>query len=184
MNPGFNTISDLLNSSRIDDILFGQDTSIADGLCRDRLLYWKRNLKYQRDTLDVFRGILRRSSFLTFRGVPIRPSNSNVDVDVGFALGLLCTRRPSWTTSAHIRMPSTLRGARRVGFPTWSWTSFLAEIYQDNYGMRSKYAQHINGMVVEFPQNEAHIRFWLYIDETEVSLSDAIGALNSPLPPG
>ena len=69
-------ISSLLNSSRLDGTLFGPRTSIANGFWRDKLAFSQRTLTYESDILDAFRGILSRSPFVTFWGVPITPPKS------------------------------------------------------------------------------------------------------------
>ena len=174
--PCSSTLTELLNSSRLDGALFGVDTStsIPSGLFQDRLKYTKRKLSYESDLLNAFRGILRRSSFVTFWGVPVALQHSNVDPNTGFALGQLWMKRPRWTTDPHLQSSSTIRSARRCGFPTWSWTSVIADIYQDNYSLQSLYGQYINGTVVDFPENEAQIRFWLCLSGSLTSLHDAI----------
>lgn len=67
-------ISSLLNSSRLDVALFGPRTSITNGFWRDRFAFPQRTLIHESDILDAFRGILNRSPFFTFWGVPITPS--------------------------------------------------------------------------------------------------------------
>jgi hypothetical protein len=136
-DPSSDSLAELLNSSRLNGALFGADAAISNGLFHDRLEYSKRNLTYETDILNAFRGILHRSSFVTFWGIPVIPSNSDVDPNVGFALGFLWIKRPKWTTSRHIRTTyRAIASTRRRGFPTWSWISLLAEIYQDNYGLQ------------------------------------------------
>ena len=161
--PSRNHLTRLLNSQRLDAVLFGSNSSVATGYFYDRLEYSKRSLSFEKDILDGFRGILQRSSFITFWGLPISLQNSGVDPNVGLALGLLWMRRPGWATPPHIQTASRKRSSRRLGFPTWSWTSLIADIYQDNYGPQSIYGQYINGLAVDFPQNEARTRFWLSI---------------------
>jgi hypothetical protein len=141
----------------------------------DRLEFTKRNLTRKEDILNAFRGILQKSSFITFWGVPVIRQNSNIDPNTGFALGHLWIKRPHWTIPSHIRGQGTVVSARRDGFPTWSWTSLIADIYQDNYGPQSSYTQYlndVNGGDVKFPHNEAQIRFWLHIDCEWTSLLD------------
>ena len=50
-----------------------------------------------------------------------------------------------------------------LGCPTWSWTSLIADIYQDNHGPQLTYGQYVNGLAVDFPQNDARTQFWLSI---------------------
>ena len=184
-SPCSSTLTELLNSSRLGGALFGGDTGMLSGLFRDRLEYTKRTLTYEQDVLNAFRGILRRSSFVTFWGVPIVFQHSNVDPHIGFALGQLWIKRPHWMTRPHLRTSNTERSARRRDFPTWSWTSIIADVYQDYYGPQSLYGRYLNGVAVNFPQNEAQIRFWLCLGASQTSLHDAINTETSiTLPEG
>ncbi|KAL9071471.1 MAG: hypothetical protein Q9161_004188 [Pseudevernia consocians] len=126
------SITKLLNSQKLDGTLFGVD-SYKD-LWRDRLEYSKRNLSRATDELDPSRGILRRSSFVTFWGVPIVPETSDINPNVGFALGLLWTPRPSCQWASPLITRQNLSRSRRPGFPTWSWTSLHADVYQGLFG--------------------------------------------------
>ncbi len=159
--PSRSSLTRLLNSQPLDAALFGSNTSIPAGYFYDRLEYSKRNLSYDSDILDGFRGVLRRSSFAIYWGIPFTLRNSSVDANIGLALGLLWMRRPQWTISSHIQTAWRRRSSRRPGFPTWSWASLVADIYQDNYGPQSKYGQYVSGRAVDFPQNEARVQFWL-----------------------
>jgi hypothetical protein len=118
--PRSSWISSLLNSSRLDAALFGPRTSIVNGFWRDRLAFSQRTLTYKSDILDAFRGILNRSPFVTFWGVPITPPKAVMDPHTGFALGLLWTRTPNWTVSLHVKSSKERPRICRVGFPTWS----------------------------------------------------------------
>lgn len=161
--PSRSHLTELLNSQSLDATLFGWNSSCAPGYFCDRLEYSKRNLSFERDILDGFRGVLQRSAFVTYWGVPITLPNSGIDPNVGLALGFLWMRRPRWSKSRHLRSAQRKQISRRPGFPTWSWTSLVAEIFQNNYWLQSKYGQYINGHTVNFPQNEARLQFWLSI---------------------
>lgn len=157
------TVAQMLNDS-LNARLFERESSIPDGFHSDRLEYTKRNLAKPKDILDAFWGITQRSAFITVGGIPVRLLESNVDLNTGFALGLLWLRWPGWTISRHLLNSSSSLGIRRPGFPTWSWTSLLAEIYQDTYGLQSAYGKFVNELPSRFPENEANIVFAPFID--------------------
>ena len=180
-DPVTDSITKLLNSQKLDGTLFGVD-SYKD-LWRDRLEYSKRNLSRATDELDAFRGILRRSSFITFWGVPIVPETSDINPNVGFALGLLWTPRPSCQGASPLITRQNLSRSRRPGFPTWSWTSLHADIYQDLFGEQSQYGRYLTGSTVCFPENEANVQFWCFADGHPLSLRDAIPMSDSPILP-
>lgn len=161
--PSRNHLTRLLNFQYLSPTLFGWNSSIAGGYFYDRLEYSKRNLSFEKDILDGFRGVLQRCEFVTYWGIPITLANSGINPNVGLALGFLWMRRPRWSKSRHLRSAQRKQISRRPGFPTWSWTSLVAEIFQDNHGPQSKYGQYINGITVNFPQNEARLQFWLSI---------------------
>src|SRR6201996_7451514 len=158
------SVTKLVNDSRGNADLFGRNSSISNGYYYDRLEYTKRDLTKPEDILDAFWGITHRSAFLTVGGIPVRLDVSNLDLNTGFALGLLWLKRPHWTTSGHLVNPGSILSRRRPGFPTWSWTSLIAEIYQDNYGLKSAYGKLINEIPSQFPQNETHLVFAPLID--------------------
>lgn len=180
-DPGTNWITKVLNSKKLDGSLFGVDSH--SGWWRDRLEFSKRNLSHETDKMDAFRGILRRSSFITLWGVPIIPELSDINPNVGLALGLLWIKRPRWQSTGYIQNRQSFNSYRRVGFPTWSWTSLHADICQDTYGAQSKYGQYLTGTAVSFPENEANIRFWCIVDGHTLSLQNAITTTNSPVLP-
>jgi hypothetical protein len=82
--------------------------------------YTSRNLTYQDDALDVFRGVLKRSHFLTYYGIPLAPRDVSEivecpkDFNIGFARGLYWL--PLRTTQGRRIHPS-----RRSKFPSGSW---------------------------------------------------------------
>ena len=180
-DPVTNWITKLLNSLKLDATLFGVD-SYRDWW-RDRLEYSKSNLSRETDGLDAFRGILRQSSFITLWGVPIIPEESDINPNVGFSLGLLWTRRPSWEGTSHVRSRRRRSSRRQSGFPTWSWTSVHADICQDMFGNNSKYAQYLFGTTVCLPENEVNLQFWCLVNGHPLSLRDAIDMNDSPILP-
>lgn len=180
-DPVTNWVTKLLNSQKLESTLFGID--IHRGWLRDRLEYSKRNLSHETDALDAFRGVLRRSSFITLWGVPVMPEASNIDPNVGFSLGLLWTKRPTWQGKNHVRSRQRYSSGRRANFPTWSWTSLHADISQDVYGTTSKYGQYLIGATVCFPENRANIQFSCVINGYIFPLPDAIAITNSPILP-
>ena len=180
-DPIINWITKLLNSQKLDSTLFGVDR--YRDLWRDRLEYSKRNLSHETDELDAFRGILHRSSFITLWGVPVIPSTSDINPNVGFALGFLWTKRPNWQSKSKVRNRQRFDSRRRPGFPAWSWTSLSADICQDTMGTQSKYGQYLDCTTVCFPENEANIQFWCFVDGHPLSLQDIITMTDSPILP-
>ena len=180
-SPASSSITELLNSSQLDGALFGMDGQLLHGLFRDRLDYTRRNLKYrEKDALNAFRGILRRSSFITVWGIPLRLQHSSMDPNIGFVLGQLWFRLPDWIINRQIRSRATISAKRCQGFPTWSWLSLDTEIYQDRHGLqKSLYGRYLREVAVDFPPNEAQTRFWLDIDGRETSLQDFINMNNA-----
>ncbi|PVH88634.1 HET-domain-containing protein [Cadophora sp. DSE1049] len=167
-------ISTLLNSSRLDGGLFGPQTSIANGFCRDRLAFSQRTLSYESDILDAFRGILNRSPFFTFWGVPITPPKAAMDPHTGLALGLLWTRTPSWAISRHLVSRKEPPRIRRVNFPTWSWTSITSEIFNEGYGSQSVYGAYLEADDRVSNRSDAYIRFWIYVGGKQVPLDEVM----------
>lgn len=149
--PSRSHLTRLLNSHSLGATLFGYSSTAPPGYFYDRLQYSKRNLSFERDILDGFRGVLQRSSFVTYWGIPITLPNSGIDPNVGLALGFLWMRRPRRSISPHLRTAQRKQISRRHGFPTWSWTSLVAEIHQDTHGLQSKYGQYLAGLAVNSP---------------------------------
>ena len=99
--------------------------------------YTSRQLTYERDILDAFRGLLARSGFLTYFGIPISAHDnldsmdlcnmnlaSEKDATIGFARGLYWVTRPS---PFHQINAAPL--ARREQFPSWSWAGWIGKVY-------------------------------------------------------
>ena len=78
-----------LNYRRLNAKLYGEGNAIMDGLIQDRFSFSRRRLTYESDILDAFRGMLNRSLFVTFWGVPITLPGAEMDPHTGLALGLL-----------------------------------------------------------------------------------------------
>ena len=126
-----------LNYGRLDARLYGEGTAIMDGLIQDRFSFSRRRLTYESDILDAFRGILNRSPFVTFWGVPITPPGAKMDPHTGLALGLLWCRRDKASKSAPLKESEDVFRRRRPGFPTWSWASVTGEVFNQIYGAQS-----------------------------------------------
>lgn len=173
-----------LNRLQLDGRLFSCDVGIQRGLLADRSQYTKRALTYEQDALIAFQGILLRSSFITFWGVPVTLQNSSMDMTIGFALGLAWRKTPLWSIDIlffNWNNKDCIR--RRPGFPTWSWTSLEAEIYHEQVASRlSVYDQYLDGLPVNFPHNEAGIKFWLLSNGNETPLADLVISNGSIVP--
>ena len=133
VNSKSSSLAKGFNSMRLAPSLFSMEDSylLKDSIFRDRLVFSQRILTYNLDALNAFRGILSRSEWITFWGVSIIPRHSDMDPCVGFALGMLWMARPPWSLSRHIKGHANLAYVRRSGFPIWSWTSVIGEIYDD-----------------------------------------------------
>jgi hypothetical protein len=160
-----------LNFGRLDARLYGEGTAIMDGLIQDRFSYSRRRLTHESDILDAFRGILNRSLFVTFWGVPITPPGAKMDPHTGLALGLLwCRKRAS--TSPHLKESEEVFRRRRADFPTWSWASVTGEIFNQLYGAQSIFGKYLAGRDDISNKNDANIRFslksggeWVLLDK-------------------
>ena len=175
-------ISWLLNSSRLDGSLFTPRTKIAQGFCLDRLAFTQRELTYESDILNAFRGVLSYSGFVTFWGVPITPPNASMDSNTGLALGLLWTRRPEWSRPRHLQPSEEQPRVRRAGFPTWSWASVTGETFNEGYGEESVFGKYLKADNHVSNQNDAHIRFSMYVEGKLLSLHDAIQQYTTVVP--
>lgn len=167
-------MSSLLNSSRLDAALFGSRDHIADGVWRDRLVFSQRTLTYQSDILDAFWGILNRSQFVTFWGVPITPPKAAMDPHTGFALGLLWTRRPEWAIASHLKSAEKSAWIRRKNFPTWSWTSVTGEIFNDGCGKQSLFGAYLQADNHVSIQNDAYTHFQIYVGNKQMPLDKVL----------
>lgn len=189
-------ISRLLNSSHLDSSLLGSAPHVPQGLLLDRLMFTQRNLTYASDVLDAFRGVLARASWLSIWGITFWSYNHpQIDVDVSMALGLMWTTKPQWSIPAHTPASNSQdsqdssdgnlapKYSRRAGFPTWSWTSLIGEIYplrsvpssileayqSANHNIDFKYRK--NGKIDQ-------CRFWLPSPENEgevIALPELVG---------
>lgn len=90
--------------------------------------YSLRDMRYESDALNAFKGILSRSGCISWWGVPlllrsyqhprVSEESKSKFLDVAFILGLLWKK---------IYLDSDLdppRANRRKGFPSWSWVSY------------------------------------------------------------
>jgi len=103
-----------------------------------------------------------------------------MDPCVGLALGLLWAKRPPFAVSRHVPPTRVAPYTRRPGFPTWSWTSIVGEIYNEV----DKYRQSILGEYLRASTeisatNEAYRRFWLHVDGHPTPLQKVIQRTNS-----
>ena len=143
-----------------------------DGLIQDRFSFSRRRLTYESDILDAFRGILNRSPFVTFWGVPITPPGAEMNPHTGLALGLLWCRRDKASKSAHLKESDDAFRRRRPGFPTWSWASVTGEVFNQLYGAQSIFGKYLAGRNDISNVNDADIQFslnsggeWVSLDE-------------------
>ena len=173
----------LLNSSRLDAELFGPHAFVPEGFWRDRLVFSQRNLTYESDILNAFRGILNRSPLITLWGVPITPPKAAMDSHTGFALGLLWATRPDWTHSSYLKPVERRARVRRVNFPTWSWTSVTGEIHNAAYGKQSLFGAYLRADKDVLIQNDAYIHFQMWVGNKPVPLHQLLRQQNSHVLP-
>jgi hypothetical protein len=157
-----------------------KELGITDGLFMDRLMFSQRDLTHPEDVLDAFRGILSRSPFITTWGVPVIPVGGKMDPCAGLALGLLWVKRPPFAVSRHVQPTRVVPYTRRPGFPTWSWTSIVGEIYNEVYeNPRSILGGYLRASTEISATNDAYLRFWLQFDGQPTPLQEAIQRTNS-----
>jgi hypothetical protein len=168
------SVSVLLNSASLDSAFFTPQVSLPGTHCQDRHIYSRKQLSFQSDVLDAFRGILQRSPFISFWGVPVVPFPAQMDANVGFALGLLWCRRPEWSLDRHLVQDISSTMARRGEFPTWSWASVTGEIYNEGYGPQSVFGAYLNGITPEAGLDEANVLFWIMVGGVYTPLSEVI----------
>ena len=156
------------------------------GLFLDRMTYTKRNLSYPQDALDAFKGILRLNPFVTLWGIPVARTGWDIDPYLAFAMGLLWMRRPRISIDSHVIDSVGQTGSRRPGFPTWSWASVTAEIYQDpNYG-RSFYKKFLSPDYPDLPDHQMEgiaPRFRVELPGSGTSLAQAVERSTTDLLP-
>ncbi|KAE9365247.1 HET-domain-containing protein [Stipitochalara longipes BDJ] len=98
--------------------------------------YSGRELTYQEDALNAFRGLLTRSPFPTYFGIPIAATDHPEDMDsekpwnIGFAetdwnIGLA---RGLYWTPQFLRFYHRTHLTRRPGFPSWSWAGWKGAV--------------------------------------------------------
>jgi hypothetical protein len=172
-------ITSLLNNTKLDASLFGSDDSLPEGLIRDRLMFSRRSLTYERDVLDAFRGILACSPFITFWGVSVIPPGSQMNPCLGFALGLLWAKKPVSSKSRHLLHMTGAPWIRRLDFPTWSWASIIGEIHNEQHAIGSVYSGYHQGPLNYSAQNDAHLQFWQFSQGQQVPLREIIQQLRS-----
>jgi Heterokaryon incompatibility protein (HET) len=174
-DPGTNSISSLLNNNRLNASLFGYNVVAAEGLYLDRMMFSQRRLTYESDVLDAFRGLLARSPFITFWGVPVIPAGSQMDPSLGLALGFLRVRG----LADHRDSCCVDPGIRRLGFPTWSWASITGDISNDRYLTNSVCRHYLEGDPKVLAQNDAYLQFWKVSRGQQVPLHEIIQQLKS-----
>jgi hypothetical protein len=88
--------------------------------------YTSRHLTYENDVMDAFRGLLAKSPFHSYYGIPIAPSDftearSIEDFNLGFARGLF------WLPGGWYYGGRFLT-IRRKNFPSWSWVGWKGSV--------------------------------------------------------
>jgi len=126
--------------------------------------YTCRDLTFDSDVLDAFRGILSKSKFPNYYGIPIAPRDdppntamSTKDLNMGFARGLywLPKKTSRW------RFVSL---SRRERFPSWSWVGWKGSI---QYSGKDGPAGTNEGSIMQPLQQSFDTRFWAEADNGE-----------------
>ncbi|KNG46199.1 tol protein [Stemphylium lycopersici] len=99
--------------------------------CQHVRAFSGRDLTHEEDRLDAFRGMLSRSPFQSYFGIPVAPCNDayqlklRQEFDFGFARGLLWVpRKPR---------PSDPEPRRNKHFPSWSWAGWSGPVGYDAF---------------------------------------------------
>lgn len=88
--------------------------------------YTTRDLTYDSDSLNAFRGLLARHSHPSYWGIPLLCEEKRITcVDASFARGLC------WQ-SLKCLGDDAIKHRRRPGFPTWSWAAVEGQITYSN----------------------------------------------------
>lgn len=91
----------------------------------------------------------------------INPRGARLDPHTGFALGLLW-RTEGWSRSVHLKAAvADVPRARRLGFPTWSWTSVTGAISHELAAGESSFEAYLAARTNFSRQNDAHVFFSL-----------------------
>ncbi|KAM7210336.1 Heterokaryon incompatibility protein (HET) domain containing protein [Rhypophila decipiens] len=119
------------------------DLSPLDILKDHIVRYTSRQLSYQVDILNAFRGILSRSSFLSFWGIPIslqdEPGDLQASTERDLELGFL--RNMFWFPERSSANNQSNAIFPRDGFPSWSWSGWRGRI-QYHYRMVRNFGEY------------------------------------------
>ncbi|KAM7198325.1 Heterokaryon incompatibility protein (HET) domain containing protein [Rhypophila sp. PSN 637] len=122
---------------------FTSDLSPLDILKDHIVRYTSRQLSYQEDILNAFRGILSRSPFLSLWGIPISLQNepgdlqasTERDLELGFLRNMFWfPERSSANNQSNAIFP-------RNGFPSWSWSGWRGR-NQYHYQMERNFGEY------------------------------------------
>ncbi|KAL9114913.1 MAG: hypothetical protein Q9227_001156 [Pyrenula ochraceoflavens] len=158
-----------VNSTTLDSMFAESSFPPLGDLLGDLQTFSRRHLTYEQDVLDAFRGILARSDYITVWGVPIIGRKIEADPSAGFAIGLAWRKRQRYEIKFDSYPKSHVPASwkRRAGFPTWSWTSVIGEIYTEGIIF---YSSHDH----EKEENNAEIAFWMYWQTQWKPLNDVL----------
>jgi hypothetical protein len=123
--------------------------------------FTRRTLTFSSDNLNAFRGILGRSGFPNYFGIPVAPSDdratiasirrSPIKAHIGFARGLYWTPVRSnvkWTVLTRIHE-----------FPSWSWAGWKGAVqYAEAHGP-GEWAR--GGPLMKYDRKFPHIKVWI-----------------------
>lgn len=123
--------------------------------------YTGRDLTFDSDALNAFRGVLSRSRFSTYYGIPIAPldtlenSPTGTAAHQGFARGLF------WLPEiAGDSVGGLLR--RRSEFPSWSWVGWRGKIHYPGYGyVYDDEAEGAGGVLIQADTDASNSLFWV-----------------------
>ncbi|KAK4176787.1 HET-domain-containing protein [Triangularia setosa] len=152
-----------LNAAGLNAALYAGENTMSTDFIHDRFAFSKRQLTKESDILDAFRGILNRSPFVTFWGLPIKLRNSKLN--------------------AHAEQDKDAPQRRRPGFPSWIWTSVVGEIFNLGRGHQSVLGSYLSGEADVNTNGESPIHIWLSLQHNWVSLDKIVELCRSNVLP-
>ncbi|RAK95542.1 HET domain-containing protein, partial [Aspergillus ibericus CBS 121593] len=122
--------------------------------------YSSRNLSYESDAINAFRGILARSTHTTYWGIPFLFQDSSYpfvqDINLRFACALAW--EPMYTQNP-IARESHLH--RRPDFPSWSWAGWAGTVSYSYFLFRVRFTCDENDLLPQPLHDHAPLRIWI-----------------------
>ncbi|PYI08670.1 HET-domain-containing protein [Aspergillus sclerotiicarbonarius CBS 121057] len=122
--------------------------------------YSSRNLTYESDAINAFRGILARSTHTTYWGIPFLFERTThplaQDTNLRFACALAW--EPTYTQNPVAR-ESHLQ--RRPDFPSWSWAGWAGTVSYSYFLFRVRFTCDENDLLPQPLHNHPPLRIWV-----------------------